>query len=74
MVPSFFIFNPDGSFVKSWGDVPYKLAHGIRIDREGFIWVTDNSDNFVQKFSSDGKATTCLRRGKLMNEADSDNE
>jgi DNA-binding beta-propeller fold protein YncE len=55
MVPSFFVFNPDGSFVKSWGDAPYKLAHGIRIDKDGFIWVTDNSDNFVQKFSSDGK-------------------
>jgi peptidylamidoglycolate lyase len=55
MVPSFFVFNPDGSFVKSWGDAPYKLAHGIRIDKDGFIWVTDNSDNFVQKFSADGK-------------------
>jgi hypothetical protein len=33
---------------------------------------TDESGEI--KFSSDGKATTCLRRGKLMNEADSDNE
>src|SRR6516225_8408134 len=55
MVPSFAVFNPDGTFVKSWGDTPYKLAHGIRIDKDGFIWVTDNSDNIVQKFSSDGK-------------------
>src|SRR3954465_1868956 len=45
MVPSFFVFNPDGTLVKSWGDTPYKLAHGIRIDRDGFMWVTDNSDN-----------------------------
>jgi DNA-binding beta-propeller fold protein YncE len=55
MVPSFFAFNPDGSFVKSWGYVPYRLAHGIRIDKDGFIWVTDNTDNFIQKFSADGK-------------------
>jgi peptidylamidoglycolate lyase len=41
--------------VKSWGEAPYKLAHGIRIDKDGFIWVTDNSDNLVQKFSADGK-------------------
>src|SRR5262245_40504644 len=26
MVPSFFVFNADGTFVKSWGDVPYRLA------------------------------------------------
>jgi hypothetical protein len=34
MVPSFFVFNPDRSFIKSWGDVPYRLAHGIRIDKD----------------------------------------
>jgi len=62
MVPSFFVFNPDGTFVKSWGDVPYKLAHGIRIDKDGFIWVTDNSDNFVQKFSADGKLLLTVGR------------
>jgi sugar lactone lactonase YvrE len=55
MVPSFFVLNPDGSFVKSWGDTPYRLAHGIRIDKDGFIWVTDNTDNLIQKFSADGK-------------------
>src|SRR5215510_8468046 len=54
VVPSFFVLNPDGSFVKSWGDTPYRLAHGIRIDKDGFIWVTDITDNFVQKFSADG--------------------
>jgi len=62
MVPSFFVFNPDGSFVKSWGDTPYKLAHGVRVDREGFIWVTDNSDNIVQKFSADGKLLMTIGR------------
>ena len=61
-VPSFFVFNPDGSFVKSWGDTPYRLAHGIRVDREGFIWVTDNTDNLVQKLSSDGKVLMTVGR------------
>src|SRR5438067_11734543 len=35
--PAFFILNPDGTFVKSWGETIYRLAHGIRIDRDGFI-------------------------------------
>ena len=61
-LPSFFVFNPDGTFVKSWGDTPYKLAHGVRVDRDGFIWVTDNSDNFVQKFSQDGMLLMTLGR------------
>jgi DNA-binding beta-propeller fold protein YncE len=53
-VPSFFVVSPEGKVVKSFGDM-YRLAHGIRVDREGFIWITDNSDNFVQKLSPDGK-------------------
>jgi len=57
--PSFFVLNADGTFVKSWGDM-FRLAHGVRIDREGFIWVTDNSDNFVRKFSADGKLLMTL--------------
>src|SRR4051812_5394369 len=52
-VPPFLEFKPDGTFVKSWGE-QYKLAHGIRVDRDGNIWVSDNSDNFIQKFSPDG--------------------
>ena len=59
-VPSFFVLNPDGTFVKSWGETPYRLAHGIRIDKDGFIWASDNSDNLIQKFSPDGKLVMTL--------------
>jgi len=61
-VPSFFVLNPDGTFVKSWGETPYRLAHGIRIDKDGFIWASDNSDNLIQKFSPDGKLVMTLGR------------
>lgn len=65
-VPSFFVLNPDGTFVKSWGDMAFRLAHGIRIDRDGSIWITDNTDNIVQKFSPDGKSLLTLgRRGSV---------
>jgi DNA-binding beta-propeller fold protein YncE len=71
-VPSFFVFNPDGTFVKSWGD-QYRLAHGVRVDREGNIWVTDNTDNFVQKFSADGKLLmTVGRKGMAGDNASQD--
>jgi DNA-binding beta-propeller fold protein YncE len=59
--PSFFVMSPDGKFVKSFGDM-YRTAHGIRVDREGFIWITDNADNIVQKISSDGKVLMTLGR------------
>src|SRR5262249_7297773 len=60
--PAFFLLNPDGSFVKSWDETKYRLAHGIRIDREGFMWITDNTDNLVQKLSPDGKVLMTLGR------------
>ena len=59
-VPAFFVLSPEGKLVKSFGEAKYRAAHGIRIDREGFIWATDNADNFVQKISPDGRVLMTL--------------
>lgn len=59
-VPAFFVVSPEGKLVKSFGDTMYRLAHGVRVDRDGFIWITDNTDNFVQKVSPDGKVLMTL--------------
>jgi len=61
-VPAFFIVSPEGKLTKSFGDTKYRAAHGIRIDRDGFIWATDNTDNFVQKISPDGQVVMTLGR------------
>jgi DNA-binding beta-propeller fold protein YncE len=61
-IPAFFVVSPAGKLVRSFGDMMYRLAHGIRVDREGFIWVTDNTDNFVQKVSPEGKVLMTLGR------------
>jgi len=60
--PAFFVFTNDGKFVKSWGEGLFKWAHGIRVDRDGFIWATDGQDNLIYKFTMDGK--TLLKLGK----------
>jgi len=70
--PAFFTLNPDGTFVKSWGDTTYRLAHGIRIDRDGFFWISDNADNFIQKMSPDGKVLMTL--GKKGTTGDNNSE
>jgi len=41
--------------VKSWGEGLFKWAHGLRVDRDGFIWATDGQDHLVYKFTMDGK-------------------
>src|SRR5688572_20950841 len=58
--PAFFVVSPDGKLVKSFGDTKYRAAHGVRVDRDGFIWATDNADNFVQKISPEGRILLTL--------------
>jgi DNA-binding beta-propeller fold protein YncE len=53
--PFFVVLTPEGDVVRTWGENLFKVAHGLRIDRKGFLWVTDNAENFVQKYSPDGK-------------------
>jgi DNA-binding beta-propeller fold protein YncE len=71
-VPAFFVLSPEGKLVKSFGEAKYRAAHGIRIDREGFIWATDNADNFVQKISPDGRVLMTL--GKAGTTGDNDSQ
>jgi peptidylamidoglycolate lyase len=52
--PFFVVLTPMGDVVRTWGENLFKVAHGLRIDRRGFLWVTDNADNIVQKYSPDG--------------------
>jgi DNA-binding beta-propeller fold protein YncE len=70
-VPAFFVVSPDGKLVKSFGDTKYRAAHGVRVGRDGFIWATDNADNFVQKISPDGRILLTLGKAGTTGDNDS---
>lgn len=53
--PNVLVFDASGQFLRSWGDGLFKWAHGLRVDRNGFIWATDGQDHLVYKFSADGR-------------------
>src|SRR6266705_4336098 len=38
-------FDPSGKLVKSFGEGMLIFPHGIFVDREGNVWVTDGQDN-----------------------------
>src|SRR5438105_3070543 len=44
------VFDRDGRFLRSWGDDVVKTAHGLRIDRDGNVWVTDVGNHQILKF------------------------
>jgi sugar lactone lactonase YvrE len=52
---TFFEFNPDGSFVRSFGDKLFTRSHGLRIDRGGNLWATDVGGHVVVKMTRDGR-------------------
>jgi DNA-binding beta-propeller fold protein YncE len=53
--PALLQFDRDGRYLKGWGAGMFKVAHGLRVDRENNIWTTDNALHVVHKFSPEGK-------------------
>lgn len=53
-------FDRDGNFVRGWGDDFLLTPHGIRIDRDDNVWVTDIGNHLVLKFSPMGKLLLSL--------------
>ena len=49
-----------GTFQRGWGADLIHTAHGIRIDRDGHVWVTDIGNHRVLKFTPDGKLLLAL--------------
>ena len=41
-------FDPSGKLVKSFGEGMLIFPHGIFVDRDGNVWVTDGQDNAPQ--------------------------
>ena len=53
-------FDRDGKFVRGWGDDVLHTPHGIRIDRDDNVWVTDIGNHLVLKFNPQGKLLLSL--------------
>src|SRR4029453_4496787 len=52
---AFFEFNPDGTFIRSFGDGLFTRSHGLRIDRQGNVWATDVGGHIVVKMNREGQ-------------------
>ena len=53
-------FEPDGSFVRSWGQGQYDRPHGMRVDPQGNIWTTDVNADTVRKMNPDGEVVLTI--------------
>jgi hypothetical protein len=54
-------FDRSGNFLGEWGQAPIaKEGHSLRVDRDGFIWITDSGAHQVKKFQADGRLVMTL--------------
>jgi sugar lactone lactonase YvrE len=49
------VFDGRGKYLRSWGKDFYGNPHGIRADKQDFIWTVDNGTHQVYKHTRDGK-------------------
>src|SRR6476469_1955699 len=58
--PPILVFDTSGKLLRSFGKGLFASAHGLRVDRDDNVWVTDNMNHTVLKLSSDGKVLLTL--------------
>jgi peptidylamidoglycolate lyase len=49
------IDKDNGKLINSWGNGLFVMPHGLKVDRENNIWITDVGLHQVMKFSHDGR-------------------
>src|SRR6516164_2718800 len=58
--PPLLEFDANRRYLRGCGEGLFKVAHGLRIDRNGNIWTTDNGNHVVRKFSARGERRLTL--------------
>jgi len=59
------IDSKTGEILKSWGDNLFIMPHGLEVDNENNIWVTDCGLHQVFKFDSNGNLLMTLGEAKI---------
>jgi DNA-binding beta-propeller fold protein YncE len=54
------VFDAAGKYLRSWGKGMFVRPHGLRVDREGNVWLIDDMGHYIQKFTRDGKPLLAL--------------
>jgi streptogramin lyase len=58
--PPVLSFDASGRFIRGWGQGLYKVPHGLRVDRQGHIWTTDNGNHVLREFTREGELLRTL--------------
>jgi len=54
------VFDVKGNYLRAWGKGMFGNPHGLRVDRNNNVWITDNGDHQVMKFTNEGQLLLTL--------------
>jgi DNA-binding beta-propeller fold protein YncE len=54
------VFDRDGNYLSTWGEGLIRRAHGIHIGPDDSVYLTDDLDHTVRKFTPEGKLVLTL--------------
>ena len=54
------VYRPDGTLVRSWGEGLFDDPHQLRFDHEGNVWIADDVNHTVRKFTPEGELLVTL--------------
>jgi sugar lactone lactonase YvrE len=57
---AFFEFDPNGTFIRAFGEGLFTRSHGLRIDTDGNLWATDVGGHVVVKLNPQGQVLLTL--------------
>ncbi len=60
--PPVVVFDGKGEFLRTWGEGFLKIPHGLRIDRNDNVWMTDIGNHIVLKCDAEGNVLLTLGR------------
>jgi DNA-binding beta-propeller fold protein YncE len=49
------VLDPNGSFLNAWGEGHFVRPHGIQIGPDDMVYLTDDRDHTVRKYTPDGR-------------------
>jgi len=58
--PAVQIYGADGKFLQAWRDLECGMAHHIKFDAQGNVWLADAGLHIVRKFTPEGKVVMSL--------------
>jgi DNA-binding beta-propeller fold protein YncE len=58
--PPLLVLDGRHKLIAGWGKGEFKTPHGLRLDAQGNVWVTDNARHVVHRMSREGKVTLTL--------------